>query len=965
MPNVRFVGRDQELRALAAAYAAADGGAASLVVVGGDAGVGKTRLLAEFTGTLDALVLRGGCLPLGATGLPFSPIVEVLRALTDDRLPPVLARLVPGLPAGASPGPSSQAELFQAFLGLLEHLAAARTVVLVLEDLHWADRSTRQLLAFVAHALRTQRLCVVATYRADDLHRQHPLRPLLAELRRNRRARQVELAPFAPAEVAEYLAAATGSRPSPETVTAVVDRTEGNAYFIEELIAADGLGGRPLPESFRDLLLVRVEALDPPARRLLRVASAAGRRFDPSLLTAVSGLPQPEVVELLREAVDRLLLVPDGRGFRFRHALLREALQLDLLPGEREAIHAGYAVALERAPQLGAAGEAAATAELAHHWHQAGDPARALRSWVQAGRAAERIFAFAEGRHHYEQALGVWDQVADPAGLAGASRVELLRRAAEDAFQGGDPDAAAALVREAIAGTDPGTEPVLAGVLHDRLARYVWDTTGQADALAIQRRAVELVPARPPSAARAQVLAGLGHHLQLLGRYAEARAVSEEAVELALAVGAAQPEYVALNTLGTITCTLENVDQGLRLLEAALGMAEANGDPEEQMRGWWNLFANTFSAARWEEALVRFDEASAALRRLGQGHLLPSLQVTAADCLHRLGRWDEAERTIQDARRQQRPGEHPLRLPELDLGRGDFEAARRYLERQRAEEPFMNQELAGWPRAGLAELAVWELRYDDARAFVEEGLALTADQDEPLAAAYLCATGLRAEADRAEEGRALRRAREVGDARAVGSRLLDCIRGIMARSGPADGWKREVGALATQCEAEAGRLAGDSDPDAWAGSVAAWEALAMPYPAACCRWRQAEALLARGLAREPARALLVMAHDTAVALGAVPLRDGIRRLARRARLPQDEAPAAPLGVEAPGETELTAREREVLELVAAGRSNRQIAETLYITEKTASVHVSNILRKLGVSSRGEAAAAAYRRGLAG
>ena len=498
MPNVRFVGRDQELRALAAAHAAADGGEASLVVVGGDAGVGKTRLLAEFTGTLDAVVLRGGCLPLGATGLPFSPIVEVLRDLAGegpnsrtrrpgtpapDPLPAVLARLVPGLPAGAAPGPSSQAELFQAFLGLLERLGAAGTVVLVLEDLHWADRSTRQLLVFVAHALRSQRLCVVATYRADDLHRQHPLRPLLAELRRNGRVRRVELAPFAPAEVAEYLAAATGARPSPDTVAAVVDRTEGNAYFIEELIAADGLGGRPLPESFRDLLLVRVEALGPPARRLLRVASAAGRRFDPSLLAAVGGRPQPTVVELLREAVDRRLLVPDGRGFRFRHALLREALQLDLLPGEREAIHADYALALERAPQLGAAGEAAATAELAHHWHQAGDPARALWAWVEAGRAAERIFAFAEGRHHYEQALRVWDQVADPAGLAGASRVDLLRRAAEDAFQGGDPDAAATLVREAIARTDPAIEPVFAGLLHDRLARFVWDTTDQAEAL--------------------------------------------------------------------------------------------------------------------------------------------------------------------------------------------------------------------------------------------------------------------------------------------------------------------------------------------------------------------------------------------------------------------------------------------------------------------------------------------------
>jgi AAA ATPase domain len=201
--------------------------------------VGKTRLLAEFTGGLDAMVLRGGCLPLGATGLPFSPVVEVLRALAGeggaaDGLPPVLAGLVPGHPAGPAPAPSSQAQLFQAFLGLLERLAAVRAVVLVLvlEDLHWADRSTRQLLAFVAHNLRDQRLLVVATYRADDLHRQHPLRPLLAELRRNARARRVELPPFAPAEVAEYLAAATGSRPSPETVAAVVDRTEGNAFFI-------------------------------------------------------------------------------------------------------------------------------------------------------------------------------------------------------------------------------------------------------------------------------------------------------------------------------------------------------------------------------------------------------------------------------------------------------------------------------------------------------------------------------------------------------------------------------------------------------------------------------------------------------------------------------------------------------------------------------------------------------------
>jgi predicted ATPase len=377
--DARFVGRGTELRRLADAHAAADGGRASVVVVGGDAGVGKTRLLAEFAAGLDAAVVRGGCLPLGKGGLPFSPIVEVLRRLAaggaiPDGAPSVLARLVPGLPVDAPPEPSSQAQLFQAFLGLLEDLAADRTVVLILEDLHWADRSTRQLLTFVVHNLRDQRLLVVATYRADDLHRQHPLRPLLAELHRNPLVHRMQLAPFSASEVAEYLAAITGSQPSPETVNAVVDRTEGNAFFIEELIAADGLDGRPLPDSLRDLLLVRTEALSRPAQRLLRVASAAGRRFDHALLVAVSGMSQPVVLELLRGAVSRQLLVPDERGYRFRHALLREALQTDLLPGERDAIHASYVRALSAAPQLGGAGGAAA----AYHCQQAGDLARAL-----------------------------------------------------------------------------------------------------------------------------------------------------------------------------------------------------------------------------------------------------------------------------------------------------------------------------------------------------------------------------------------------------------------------------------------------------------------------------------------------------------------------------------------------------------------------------------------------------------
>jgi DNA-binding NarL/FixJ family response regulator len=621
-----------------------------------------------------------------------------------------------------------------------------------------------------------------------------------------------------------------------------------------------------------------------------------------------------------------------------------------------------YARALQAQTDQRAGNTAAHTAELAYHWQEAGDASMALPAWVQAGMAAEDVFAFAEARHHFERASELWDEVPDRDDGSGVSQLEIVRHAAEDAFLGGDPAAAAELGRQALVIVDTEAEPLLAGMLHDRLARYLWDTTDQSDALVLQRRAVELVPADPPSAERAHVLAGLGGHLMVLGRYQEARVVSEEAIAIARTVGAPQPEYLALNTLGTIVCTTEDVDAGLQLIAEALAMARQHGDAQEQMRGYWNLFANSFSAARWDEALVRFHEAEDALPRLGQAHLVASLQVYASDCLVRLGRWDEAERMVDEARLRQRAGEDPVRLPDLDIARGDFAAARTYLEQALSQQPVLNKELEGWPRINLAEIAVWEGRPEDARDLIREGLTITADQDESLATAYLCAVGLRAEADRSDESRVRRRERDRDDAISVGTGLLERMRAVLARQGPADGWKREVGALGMQSEAEATRLIGASDPALWTVAVDAWQSLSMPYATAYCRWRQAEALLGQVGLRGPAEEALEEAHETAASLGAVPLLAEILRLARRARidLGQGRAPA-----KLDEEPVLTPREREVLELVAAGRSNRQIAEGLFISDKTASVHVSNILRKLQVSSRGEAAAMAYRRGLVG
>jgi DNA-binding CsgD family transcriptional regulator len=288
--------------------------------------------------------------------------------------------------------------------------------------------------------------------------------------------------------------------------------------------------------------------------------------------------------------------------------------------------------------------------------------------------------------------------------------------------------------------------------------------------------------------------------------------------------------------------------------------------------------------------------------------------------------------------------------------------ARDYLEHKGSDQPVINKELEGWPRVNLAEIAVWEGRPDAARDLIKEGLGVTAEQDESLATAYLCAVGLRAEADRADESRVRQRHDDRDEAIRVGTELLALMRAVLSRPGPIDGWKREVGALGTQCEGEASRLLGEPDPVAWLRAVDAWELLSMPYAAAYCRWRQAEALLGLADRRPEARETLTAAHDSAVSLGAAPLEEAILRLARRARI--DIGSGRPT-LEAEEEPTLTPREHEVLELVAAGRSNQQIAEALYISHKTASVHVSNILRKLEVSSRGEAAAVAYRRGLVG
>ncbi|HKT00542.1 MAG TPA: AAA family ATPase, partial [Rugosimonospora sp.] len=399
--STRLVGREAEFATLCDALKRARAGEPAAVLVGGEAGVGKTRLVEEFLGHAEAgetRVLTGQCLELGEEGPPFAPFAAALRDLLRRAGPEVFsgheqefARLLPELgPVGPEAVVDAQrGSLFELVAGLFARLAADRTLVFVVEDLHWADRSTRDLIAFLVRSARTARALLLCTYRSDELHRGHPLRPFLAELDRVRDVQRLDLDRLDRDGTGEILAQLLGDEQPAGVVDNIHERAQGNPFFTEELAACSAATGCvDMSDSLRDLLLTRVDSLAEPAQRILRIAAAgAAARIGHELLAEVAELPLAELENALRLAVAAQLLVadPDG-GYEFRHALVREAVHEDLLPGEHARLHARYAAAIEARPQLVPAGDA--PAELAHHWHAAGDLPRALAAAVRAAGAA-------------------------------------------------------------------------------------------------------------------------------------------------------------------------------------------------------------------------------------------------------------------------------------------------------------------------------------------------------------------------------------------------------------------------------------------------------------------------------------------------------------------------------------------------------------------------------------------------
>jgi ATP/maltotriose-dependent transcriptional regulator MalT len=701
----------------------------------------------------------------------------------------------------------------------------------------------------------------------------------------------------------------------------------------------------------------------------------AGRSVPDRLLAEVAGTGDTEFFAGVREAVENHLLEvePDGQSYSFRHALTRDAVYEDMLPGERVRLHAAYGAVLGRDPGL-AGDEATLPAALAYHWYAALDLPRALSAAVGAASQAMASYAPAEALRHLERAQEIWPRVDDAPQRTGLDQVELSARAAEAAYRSGALDRAQSLLAGALAELPEGTDPVRRALLMERYATAQRDA-GQADAAVTSlEQALELLPTGPATRAHAVVLASLASTQMRCADMERAAEVARRAVTAARTAGAGDAQAEAEITLGSTTAYLDRAEAGLDPLRAGVRRALDADLTATALRGYINLsdvlellgrHAEAAQAARdgrdlavragmarttgsylignQAEPLLRLGEwaevdrlTSEALNALPEGVFGATLHALQAELAAMRGQYAEADRRLRDARRliggtTDVQFTQPLHYTDamISLGRGDRPAARQVVANS----------LAGSPASWTARFA-WPLVW----------------------------LGLRIEADEATRSRDRREAIPATVAQRS-AELAGLAAQLPTPAPPSRGYQALAGA-------EQARADGADEEAAWGAAVATWRAANEPYPLSYALLRQAEAATERGDRDSAARAV-GEAHALAERIGAAPIAAEAEALARRARLGRDRSVAAhadtgvtgaapgdqPAGADELARFGLTEREREVLRLLAAGQSNPEIARALFISAKTASVHVSNILAKLGVSGRVEAAAVAHRLGM--
>jgi DNA-binding CsgD family transcriptional regulator len=922
-----FVGRSGTLSGITADLLDAGPGGTAAVFVIGDSGVGKSRLLREAAEELRAAgsaVLHGTCLDIGDAS-PLHPVLQALRRRQPD-----------AAPADAERDPGA---LLDRVSHELRAVAGDRRLLLVLDDLQWADRSTRQLLLYLLAGLGGVRLSVLAAVRAESLQGTHPLRRVLAELRRLRSVKVVDLLPLDRDATGDLVAAIAGPEVEPEDTDRVFKRSGGNPFVAEEL-ARDLRDGRvELSDTLREVFLARLDELPPHAHAVVHAVAAAVEPVEHAVLARVVPVPEEQLIEAARAAVAHRFVTSAPDGYRLRHRLVAEVLEHQVLPAERAALHRRYAEALT-------AEGSADHARLAHHWQQAGESQRALPPVIAAARAAERLSGFAEAHRYWTLALELSPDDAP-------GRTELLAHAAESAHQCGEHLRALARLEELAARPDgPGTCEI-----HLRRARYLAAAGRSATAETEYEKALAVPECTPRE--KASAAAYRAELLLHLGRYSDAGRRAREALELVERAGGSTTDLVrASAALGFSSAFRSDPDAGLTVIRQAVEIAERSGRPDDIGCAYLHLAELlTGPLNSLEEGVLVARRGADKLAALGVGRTYQlRLLAIAANGLFRVGQWAEADRMLAAAMRYRPSGADAVEILlarcRLWVGFGDVAAANRDLDA-------IATVLAGGgarhvlPMLTLrAGLAMWQGRPDEARAAVQRGLTETRSDDLVLLG-VLAWHGLRAEAEAQAGGRvpvdpgAVRRLRVVVDrmARGVGS-AAPPVRAVV------DGYL-------DLCAAELSRIEDRHDPAPWARAAAAWDKRKQPYPAAYARLRLAEAALHGRGRRAVAVTALREAYATARELGARPFAAEVAAVAGRGRvtLVRDEQTVAlPPPEPAAGDelSVLTGREREVLAAVAEGLTNREIGARLFISERTVGVHVGHIFDKLQVRTRVQA-----------
>ena len=964
-----LVGRSDLVDQLEDAVASAVEGRPRHAVIGGEAGVGKTRLLAEMRTRAEAAgarVLLGGCVTMGSEGLPFAPYTEIIRSLVAQdgaaavvaaagRAAPDLARLVPALDTGEA-GPSQEmwarTRLHEALFDLFRRLAERSPLVIQLEDLHWADAGTLGATSFLLRAILVEPITIVATFRADEVTRKHPVRPWLAEVVRDASVERIQLEPLDEDGVASLIDHILGERLQEREVEEIHRRSDGNPFFVEELLCCRDGYDDSLPASLRDVLLSRLDALGEPAQHLLGVAAVGGREVEHDMLVGVAG--DEASAAGLRELVDGGLLLPtraiDGDdAYTFRHALLREVVYDETLPTERRRLHRSWGEYLSaHAPDA-----AADLVQLAFHWREARDP-RALAASIAAGDGAMASFSYEVAAREFSEALLLW-QDDDHEGLD-LDHVELLERHARTSYLASDFRTSEASCREALdelGDTDAARRTTLLVLL----GRSQWVNGNWGPATDTYELALETAPSEPPIV-RVRALAGLGQAYMLNARHRDARPLLEAAIEGAQAVGARDVEGHALNSLSAVLASLGETETGVASIKAALDIALELRIPDDIGRAYVNYVDIEAWSGQPARALETALEGIRAASEWGvsssYGAYIGYGGVPAA---FELGRWDEAAALVERSDRTlgAEVGTYLYRamyVAELFACRGDerfdkmWERASRMIVDTPASDHFGLLYVGGIQHAMLGG--------DVAHAVerTQQALTVLSTVDAGVRLLELARVGAWALGERGAA------ARSAGDEAELAAASED-LAALQALADERRAALQPSGRLAElldldmdEIEAWRNRLEGTDTVARWRELVDGWADLGRPYRVAQVRWHEAETAEGAG-DRDDAVEALRAAHELAVGLGAAPLLAQLETMARRLRVRLGGGTtAAPAPERAYG---LTPRELEVLAEVAAGRTNREIAGNLFISESTAGVHVSNILGKLGVSTRTEAA----------